>query len=219
MESDVDLFATPAFEMETPFRVTDLKQWVYCPRVLYFHTVLKDIRPTTYKMEAGVEAGDQQEKREARQELRGSLRRYGLESGRREFNVPVASARLGLRGAVDMVIWSGINQEQIIPVDFKLSRVAGEHFKLQLAAYAMLLEETYGGEAKRGFLYMIPLRRVEAVQINKRLREKLLATLDAMHRMLGLETMPSPTKQRGKCVACEFRRFLSTAICADHIAG
>lgn len=189
-----------------PFVVTDLKQWVYCPRILYYHHCLPDVRPVTYKMKAGVEAGRAEEGREERR----SLRAYGLASGEREFNVPVQSAQLGLRGEVDMVITTP--EGEVIPVDYKLSRVAGQHFKLQLAAYALMLEEMRGVAVRRGFLYYIPLRRAEAVPINDRLRRQLAAALAAMREMLEREKMPAPTPQLRKCVACEFRRFCNDVL-------
>ena len=196
-------------DQKTPFRVTDLKQWAYCPRVFYYHTCLPDVRPVTFLMQAGVEAGEREEDREARR----SLRTYGLTKGRREFDVALSSSRLGLRGKVGMVIWLGdYPDEQIIPVDFKLSRQAGQHFKLQLAAYGLMLEEMNGVVARRGFLYSIPLRRAEEVRLDKSLRDRLLFSLDAMQRMLWSEAMPEPTKQRSKCLACEFRRFCNDVI-------
>jgi|SRR5271157_3083369 len=189
-------------DLDAPFRVTDLKQWVYCPRILYYTVCLPDVRPVTFKMQAGVEAGRDEEGRESRR----SLRAYGLSEGRREFNVPLVSDRMGLRGTVDMVIWLE-GQGDVIPVDYKLSEIAGVHFKLQLAAYGLMLEEISGLFARRGFLYSIPRRKAEEVSIDKRIRDRLAVTLDAMHRMLRYEAMPDPTPQRAKCVACEFRRF------------
>lgn len=194
--------------LDTPFRVTDLKQWVYCPRILYYYTCLPDVRPVTYKMEAGIQAGIEEEAREARR----SLKTYRLHKGRREFDVPVASSRLGLRGKVDMVIWLDDVDELFIPVDYKLSRESGLHSKLQLAAYGVMLEEMSGGTARRGFLYSIPLRKAEEVRLDKSIREKLFSSLDAMHRMLLRESMPEATRQRGKCVACEFRRFCNDVL-------
>ncbi|MDI6770835.1 MAG: CRISPR-associated protein Cas4 [Anaerolineales bacterium] len=195
-------------DIEAPFRVTDLKQWVYCPRILYYAVCLPNVRPVTYKMQAGVEAGRDEEGKEARR----GLRAYGLEEGQRKFNVSLVSDRLGLRGLVDMVIWLE-DKGEVIPVDYKLSdrigaaQIAGIHFKLQLAAYGLMLEEVSGLAARRGFLYSIPRRKAEEVPLDKRMRDRLAATLDAMHRMLRYETMPEPTPQRAKCVACEFRRF------------
>jgi CRISPR-associated exonuclease Cas4 len=196
-------------EVEAPFRVTDLKQWVYCPRILFYALCLPDVRPTTYKMEAGIEAGQDEEGREARR----SLRAYGLTEGRREFNVRLTSDRYGLRGAVDMVIWiERPGAEEVIPVDYKLSNIPGEHFKMQLMAYGLMLEELSGLPARRAFLYEIPKRRAEKVILDKRARDKLLGTLDAMHRMLRSETMPPPTPNRNKCLACEFRRFCNDVV-------
>jgi CRISPR-associated exonuclease Cas4 len=196
-----------AIDLEAPFRVTDLKQWAYCPRVLYYQVCLPKVRPVTYKMEAGKEAGLAEEGREARR----SLRTYGLKEGRREFEVPLLSSTLGLRGKPDMVVWLDEPRE-VIPVDYKLSEMAGEHFKLQIAAYGVLLEEISGYTAKRGFLYSIPARKAEEVKIDKRAREKLQGALTEMQRILRYESMPAPTPNRSKCLACEFRRFCNDVL-------
>jgi len=192
---------------DLPFQVTDLKQWAYCPRILYYAQCLPDVRPVTYKMEAGVEAGRAEEGREERR----SLRAYGLAEGEREFNVKVGSETWGLRGEVDMVITLAATGE-VIPVDYKLSKIPGEHFQLQLAAYALLLEEMRGCAVRRGFLYFIPLRKVEAVTIDHRLRRKLILALEDMREILASENMPPPTPQLRKCVACEFRHFCNDVL-------
>lgn len=198
-----------AIQIEAPFRVADLKQWVYCPRILYYAMCLPTIRPTTFKMEAGVEAGRSEEGREERR----SLRPYGLEEGRREFDVELSSSRYGLRGKADLIVWVETPPPgTFVVVDYKLSNVAGEHFKLQLMAYALMIEEMSGLPAKCGYLYFIPKRRAEKVLFTPRLREKLLITLESMHRMLHTELMPEPTPNRNKCLACEFRRFCNDVV-------
>ncbi|MCZ2126140.1 MAG: CRISPR-associated protein Cas4 [Anaerolineales bacterium] len=195
-------------DVEAPFRVSDLKQWVYCPRVLYYQVCLPKVRPVTYKMIAGKEAGMAEEGREQRR----SLKSYGLkEEGRREFEVPLLSSTLGLSGKPDMVIWLDATRE-VIPVDYKLSNIAGEHFKLQIIAYGIMLEEASGYTAKRGFFYSIPKRKAEEVKIDKRGREKLQHALTEMHRVLRYERMPEPTPNRNKCLACEFRRFCNDVL-------
>lgn len=205
---------TPAVEttldevINVPFRVTDLKQWAYCPRVLYYHTCLPDVRPVTYKMEAGAEAGKREEEREKRRLLRS----YGVESGRREFNVPLVSESLGMRGRVDLVIWPEAQEDRAIPVDFKQARVPGEHFKLQLAAYGLMLEETFDVVVERAYLYLIPLRRAREVRLTKRLRGSVREHLDGMRAVLETERMPGPTPRRARCVSCEFRRFCNDVL-------
>ncbi len=132
MQPGVPEIAPPPTEQ--PFCVTDLKQWVYCPRILYFRLCLPAIRPLTYKMEAGIEDGEA----EAQRESRRSLRTYGLKSGRREYDVALASGRLGLRGKIDMLILrEEPGEEELIPVDYKLSDLASPHFRLQLMAVSL----------------------------------------------------------------------------------
>ena len=194
-------------DLAYPIRVSDLKQWVYCPRVFYYQHCLPHVRPTTFKMQAGKEAG----RSEVGREERRSLRAYGIAAGEREFDVLLRSARLGLRGEVDMVI-TVTGTGELIPVDYKLSRMAGPHFQLQVAVYGMLLEEMRGVSVQRGFLYEIPLRRAEEIKIDARLRKQAERAVDAMQAIIATETMPDPVKNRHKCVTCEFRRFCNDVL-------
>ncbi|MCB0172231.1 MAG: CRISPR-associated protein Cas4 [Anaerolineae bacterium] len=191
----------------TLFRVVDLKQYVYCPRIVYYHHCLPQVRPVTFKMEAGLAAQDEEEVRAARR----SLRAYGLRRGETESNVPVESAALGLRGQVDLVIKTDDNprnEVELIPVDYKLSAgKLGRHFKLQLVAYGLLLAEMYDLPVRRGFLYAIPTRRAQEVPFTPALRGQLNRALLEMKEIVLKEFMPAPVRQRAKCSVCEFRRF------------
>lgn len=192
-------------DIAVPWRVTDLKQYVYCPRILFYHTCLPRVRPTTYKMEASIEAHVTERGRE----LRRTLRAYGLENGKRYADVGLVSERLGMRGEVDLVIET---EEELIPVDYKLSTRMGAHFQLQLTAYAAMLEDAWGMPVRRGFLYLIPLHTAKEVRVTARQRAGLDEALRVMNTMLLSERMPAPARQRSKCVACEFRRFCNDVV-------
>jgi CRISPR-associated exonuclease Cas4 len=69
------------------FTVTDLKQYAYCPRVVAYTYCLPLLRPTTYKMEAGIAAHG----KAANRERRRTLVAYGLEHGQRYFDVSLES--------------------------------------------------------------------------------------------------------------------------------
>jgi CRISPR-associated exonuclease Cas4 len=183
-------------------RVIDLKQYVYCPRILYYQTVLPMVRPLTYKMEAGIIAHQVEEGREKRR----SLNCYGLKEGECTFNVPLLSAELGLSGILDMLIET---ESELVPVDYKQSKKIGKHFKLQLMAYARLLEMTHltGKPVKRGFIYLIPAREATEVVFTKPLRRQVDDVLAALGEIVKHQRMPAPTKFRGQCIDCEFRRF------------
>lgn len=191
---------------DTVLTVTDLKQWLYCPRVAYYMRCLPNVRPTTYRMRAAVDAHAD----EADRERRRGLRTYHLADGERAFAVEVASIELGLRGKVDLVVTRG---DEVIPIEYKDSAGhVGKHFQMQLAAYGLLLEEATGLVARRGFLYFIPTRRSHQVELTDDLKEAVRAAVDGIQAMIARETMPEPTPWRERCRNCEFRRFCNDVI-------
>jgi CRISPR-associated exonuclease Cas4 len=185
---------------ELLFTITDLKQYTYCPRILYYHQCLPDVRPTTYKMQAGIDAHTVEHARAERR----SLGMYNETEGQRRFNVAVHSHTLQLSGRVDEVVET---PTELFLVEYKLSRKAGYHFKLQLAAYTLVLEEMTDATIRRGFIYLIPLRKAVEVPITTKLRRAVRHALAAMRSIALQETMPPPTEWQQRCVDCEFRRF------------
>ena len=192
--------------------VTDIKQYVCCPRLVYYRYCLPNIRPLTYSMEVGIEAHQQEDEREVRR----SLRTYGIEQGERLFHYPVASPTLAMKGKIDLVLvvpsWEASERELVV-VEYKYSeQKAGPHFKVQLAAYALLLEEALHIPARRSFLYSIPLRKAEAVPITTALRKKVHGITEEIKQLMVGEQMPEPTKAQRRCPTCEFRRFCNDVV-------
>lgn len=196
IDSDTDLLT-----------VTDLKQYAYCARVSYYEHCLPDLRPRTYKMDAGQMAHEQERKRAARRTLRG----YGLDARPRSFEVPVVSTLHGLVGKIDEVAVTERLPQQVIPVDYKLARQVSPHYRLQLAAYAMMLEESWQCQVTQGFVYLIPLRRLEPVPITDKLRNEVVEAASVIRSIIQAERMPPPTLRRSRCASCEFRRLCNDA--------
>ena len=198
---------------ELVFTVTDLKQYTYCPRIVFYTYCLPLLRPTTYKMEAGIAAHEKAEKHERRRTL--SAYGLGIDEGQRHFDVPVSSQALGLRGRVDMAVELTGEEEgrKWVPVDYKqTARKTGKHIRQQLAAYGMMLEETLGGTAEHGFVYSLVTRKTEKVRLTKQLRDEVRATVTAMREMVRQERMPDAPASRRPCVSCEFRRFCNDVL-------
>ncbi len=184
-----------------PLTVTDLRQYLYCARVLCHIVYLGATRPLTFKMREGM----RQHEDEAAREERRSLRAYRLQEGKRVLDLRLDSTRLGLSARLDMAIRTA---HEAIPVEHKHSTApVGTHQRYQLAAYAMLLEEAWGQPVRRAFVYQIPLRQAVEVAIRPGMRRYVVRTLAAMRQMLARETMPPPTRHQGRCRECEFRRF------------
>jgi CRISPR-associated exonuclease Cas4 len=184
--------------------VTDLKQWFYCRRIPYYHHVMPVEFVRTYKMERGrdIEAAVQA------MEKRRGFRRYGLERGERRFGVWLHSAALHLAGKLDLLI---VTDEACYPIDFKDTEggVRYNH-RIQLAAYALLVEENLGRPVRAAFVYLVPSRRLVMVEAGARERAQVLSAIAEMRRVIEEEDTPEPTNVRARCTACEFRNY-----CAD----
>lgn len=183
---------------------SDLKQWAYCPRIPYYHYVMPVAFAPTYKMERGrdVEAAVR-----AMEERRG-FHRYGLDRGERRFGVWLRSPALGLSGKLDLLI---VTEEAAYPVDFKDTEGGLRYnHRIQLAAYALLVEENLARPAPLAFVYLVPSRKLVAVAVGAKEREQVMRAASALRGVIAREEMPAPTPARARCVACEFRNY-----CAD----
>lgn len=182
-------------------QVTDLKQYEYCPRIVFYRYVMPVDRASTYKMAHGQAA----EARIDRLEQRRTLKRYRLPDGRRHFHVWLTSERLGLSGKLDLLIESSAGW---YPVDFKETAGPGRtNHRMQLCGYAMLVEEAYGCRVSEGFLYLIPGDRIERVAITDALRAQTQETMDAIRRMIVTQRLPEATNVRARCTDCEYRNY------------
>lgn len=187
-----------------PLRVSDLKQYMYCPRTVYFQYVLPVEHKVTHKMEHGKEEHFELD----RLEKRRKLVEYGLEEGERRFHVALHSERLALTGIVDLLL---VTPKGYFPVEFKYSsRDPALNHKYQLTAYAMLVEEVYRRPVHTGFLYMSPGKRIFPVDITENMRLHLRRLMGAIRRMVAEERAPPRSRSAARCRDCEYRRF-----CAD----
>ena len=192
--------------------VTDLKQYTCCPRIVFYRYCLPRVRPVTYTMEEGIREHQEEDEREERR----SLRTYGLENGERTFHLAIRSESLGLTGCLDLAIATPGRADadaEAIVVEYKHSeKQAGAHFKLQLAAYALLLEEAWHIPVTQALLYSIPLRRAERIPITIALRKKVTQIVAQIRQMVEQEIIPPVPLSQRRCSTCEFRRFCNDVV-------
>ena len=184
--------------------VTDLKQWAYCPRVVYYHRVLPGAGQATWKMREGLSAQEMIE----RLEMRRGLREYGWEDARRRFGIWLTDAGVGVSGKLDVLLERG---GEGAVVDFKLtSGEPGRNHRVQLVGYSLLAEAAFGLPAQRAFLYRIPDNRIFAEPVTEELRQAVKTAVVDIRKTGDSQLCPEPTEVRGRCVECEFANY-----CAD----
>lgn len=185
---------------EEQVTITLLKQYIYCPRVVYYETCTPGVRPRTYKMQAGNDAHDRERERAARR----TLTAYQIPEGERRFDLRVTSSRLGLTGIIDEII---LTPDEAIVVDYKLAGWTGDNHLIQIGAYSLMVEEAFQLPVRHGFIYLMKPRRFENVVIDGPLRNSVMETLQNIQNIRHNEYMPPPVDQPNKCASCEFRRF------------
>ena len=184
--------------------VTDLKQWAYCQRIVYYHHVMPAIGKPTFKMREAIAAQDLIESLE----MRRSLQAYGLDSAQRRFGVWLKDETLGLSAKTDLLLES---PDRIAVVDFKLTASdVGDNHRMQLAGYSMLAEIAYQRPAPVAFLFRIPDNRVFPVEITADLRSAVIKAIADIRYLADQQLCPPPTPVRGRCLECEFANY-----CAD----
>lgn len=182
-------------------RVSDLKQYFYCKRVIYYTYCMPLPHLVTHPMQVGA----MEHEILSVLERRRSLKRYGLKKGEYKFHVQMQAKSLDLTGVLDMLI---ITEEKLFPVEFKYTdQRINANAKYQLTAYAMMAEEFFESRAEYGFIYRIPKKNITTIAITSLMRKNVLLALDDIRKIVAKECMPDPPHHRGKCIECEFRRY------------
>jgi len=186
---------------EPELRVGDVKQYLYCPRIIYYDYVLPVERRQTPTMKLAREEHVRLEQLESRRRLS----RYRLGEGERRFRVPLHSSRFGLRGVLDALLITPVGY---FPVDFKVTEHgASVGHKYQLLAYALLLEETFGVAVRAGFICLAPRGEVVEVPVTSSGRLHVRRLLGAIRNLIRREVLPEVRHSTARCCDCEFRNY------------
>lgn len=183
--------------------VTDLKQWAYCRRIVYYHRVLGELGKQTFKMREGIAANDLLERLEARR----GLQKFGWADAEKRFRIWLKDDQLGLSGRLDFVLVRG---DEAAVVEFKLTAGdVGDNHRLQMGGYALLLEAGWGIRVDAGFFYRIPDDWIGAVDLRE-WKDRAREAVGAIRVLEETGEFPEATSVRGRCVDCEYANY-----CAD----
>ncbi|MEM2112434.1 MAG: CRISPR-associated protein Cas4 [Candidatus Bathyarchaeia archaeon] len=180
--------------------VTDIKHYIYCPRLVYFDRVLH-AQP--------VFGSQQEDSKELHEDyVRKELRRkdavyYSPEFvGAKKFLfVPLVSKRLQLQGVVDCIIRTV--KGEYFPVEYKnmnsdKGKVYMDH-KYQLVAYALLVEENFGTVVKRGFVNYIPEQLILKFEITPSMKSYVKRVIGHIKRIVMEERLLPIRVAKNKC--------------------
>ena len=183
--------------------VSMLRQWAYCPRIVFFNEVMRVTGCAPPLVAQGVDL----HRRYSMLERRRGLSRYGLDEFEKVFTVPMKSVSLGLHGIVDGVL---VGVDTVHVIEFKPERrhVPSGHL-LQTMGYGLLAEEHFG--LPLGGIHILHGERGRTVSVvGEQLEPLRLAThaaIAAARQMVDEAIMPPSSAGDVQCAQCEYLNF------------
>lgn len=185
------------------FYPSQIIEYLYCPRYTYFEYVLRipQHEEKFYKVMRGRELHDEKLERN-KSYLR---KKIGVKAKWLDQYLGME----GLRGRVDEVL--KLEDGSFAPLDYKFAHWKDkvyETYKQQLACYAVLIEENFGGEVNRGFLVYVRSRnKLIEVKIAQKDKEIIKESMAAMLEVINENKFPKATRYKKRCVNCTYRNI------------
>jgi len=175
----------------------ELRQYAYCPRIPYWHHVLRLQPPSTFKIRRG---------KKFHQEIWKKARRWKIfENCKADHGVLLYSEKLGLKGKLDILLEC---EENLIPVEVKygsknVSIPVFSHI-IQLVGYSLLIEDVFKKKVRYGFIVYADRNKLVKISIDEKLRRKAISIINEVKKIIEKEYFPAVAERRGKCSQCEY---------------
>ncbi len=128
---------------------------------------------------------------------------------RRQFDVPLASAGLGVRGSVDEVLT--LADGSMAPFDYKFAeapRAVYHNQKMQSALYGLLIREAFGAPVRRGYLCFVRSKhRIIELEHTEADYAEVRRVLAEILEVIRTGVFPPATTWKARCRDCCYRNI------------
>ncbi|MCS7116890.1 MAG: CRISPR-associated protein Cas4 [Nitrososphaerota archaeon] len=187
--------------------VTWIKQYHFCPRIIYYLGVLGYKERVTESMAEGRDLHIDEERR--------AKRRKTLAGERKELTrgfwsrVHIVSERLGLYGSIDEVVEVDDGLVVVENKFMKSSKKPHSAHIYQAIAYAMLVEEFFHKPVRKAVIRYVRDGRSFELRVTDDLKKHVLWTASKIRSIIEKEKLPRIMNRR-RCRSCGFQR-----VCKD----
>ena len=186
----------------TPSQVLD---YLFCPRFTYFEECLHI--PEHQELRFKVQMGREVHEKKVRMNPEYLRKKIGVV--KKEVSAYLASPRYKVHGIVDEVFV--LTDGTMAPLEYKFAEFRPYLFKThrtQLALQALLIQENYGKEVKKGFLiYTRSKNKLREVLFRPSDFEFAVQIVEDVLRIIQTGFYPPKTKSRVKCLACCYKNI------------
>jgi len=183
---------------------TDIKNWVYCPLIVYYRKVVKaPIKISSQQLEG--RKFHEEELKRIKRRAGVAIRETKLRIREKIFNMEIVLEDEKLYGTIDLVVVT--EDKEVIPVEVKnMQSDKGKSWpdhKYQITYYAILLEKTMRQMVKRGYIYYAPENKLVEIVITNHEKEYVKKIIKEIREMIENEKCPrrkvNPKKCTGGC--------------------
>jgi len=118
----------------------------------------------------------------------------------------VESDELQLRGIIDRI---EVYENGYVPIELKTGKMPKEGIwpghRIQIIAYAMMLEERFKTQVKEGFVNYLDAKETRHIAINPFMREEIISLVKEVQNLLKNSTPPNYCENKNKCTNCGLR--------------
>lgn len=186
------------------FTVTDLKNYIYCPRIIYFKNLHQFSEPL--ENNSLVKEGSNFHKKRFKYQnyIKKIFKEY--ESNKKE--VKIYDEDIDICGIVDEIFFS---TKETIPVEYKFSEYMGEIHEthlIQLTLYALLIKRNYNVTVLKGYIVYTrgAIKCIEVV-FEKEDFANCLENINMMKKIFLGQYIPNLNLNIEKCNSCYFKKI------------
>ena len=118
----------------------------------------------------------------------------------------VSSDTLQLKGIVDKI---EIYENSYVPIELKTGKMPKEGVwpghRIQIVAYAMLIEEKFKTKIKEGFIHYLDAKETRQITINPFMKEEIINLIKEVQELLKNQDLPNYCDNKNKCTNCGLR--------------
>lgn len=193
MSSEDLLYITP----------TEVRDYLFCPAILYNKHVRLIEEPLTEMMRRGRERFEEDRRRGVRRRTLLGMRR--IKPDKILYSQHVKSDRLRIHGIIDIIYWLN-NRTYIVEIkDSPLKKVTPDHL-YQTVAYALMAEETFNTIIYKINIFYLQSGKWIEKRMTKDLREYTIHVINETHKIIQGKVVPE-IKYKNRCNSCWYIRI------------
>lgn len=198
------LYQSSFSEFEEYVTPSDIIEFLYCPRFIYF---MKNLGIRQYEENRfKVQIGREKHLDKKAQNVNQVRKRIGGVS--KEQEKYIVSKKYGIKGIVDEIYL--LSDGTYAPLDYKFAEYKDKDFetyKTQMAMYGLVIEDVYKAKVSKLFLvYLRSKNLLKEIEFDDKLKKKSIKYINDYKKVVD-GYYPKSTSSKARCIDCCYRNI------------